>query len=115
MLECKETMEGTLNFANIPQLDRTGGLKDYIGLKDVQTYIIIWFRKLDKVIACPATEALRMKQNGLKSISPRMLKDKSYYIIDLPSTKLRTFLKTDYTYLVSEEVINECKIRKCFN
>ena len=60
MLECKETNEGTINFAKIPQLDRTEGLKDFIGIKDVQPYIIVWFRKFDKVIAVPAAEALRI-------------------------------------------------------
>ena len=112
MLECKETTEGTLNFAKIPQLDR---LKEFLPLKDIQAYIIIWYRSHDKVIACPAAEALRMKKDGLKSISLKMLEDKSYYIIDLPSTKLRTFLDTDYTILLREDVLNECKTRKCFN
>jgi len=115
MLECKETQEGTINFAKIPQLDRTDGLKDYIGLKDVQPYIIVWFRKFDKVIAVPAAEALRIKNDSHKSISLKMLEDKSYYIIELPSVKLRTFLTTDYTYLLSEDVLNECKTRNCFN
>ena len=115
MLECKETNEGTINFAKIPQLDRTEGLKDFIGIKDVQPYIIVWFRKFDKVIAGPAAEALRIKKDGHASISLKMLNDKSYYIIELPSVKLRTFLDTDYTYLLKEEVLNECKIRKCFN
>lgn len=109
MLECKETQEGTINFSKIPQLDRTEGLKDYIGLSDVEPFIIVWFRKHDKVIACPAAEALRMKQNGLKSISLKMLEDKSYYIIDLPSVKLRTFLETDYTYLVDCVKSEDCK------
>ena len=114
MLECKETNEGTINFAKIPQLDRTEGLKDYIGIKDVQPYIIVWFRKFDKVIAVPAAEALRIKKDGHASISLKMLNDKSYYIIELPSVKLRTFLDTDYTYLLNEEVLNECKARGCF-
>ena len=114
LLEWKETQEGTLNFSKIPQLDRTEGLSSYIGVKDTQTYIIIWFRKFDKVIAVPAAEALRMKNDGKKSISLKMLEEKLYYMIELPSVKLRTFLETDYTYLLREEVINECKTRRCF-
>ena len=114
MLECKETNEGTINFAKIPQLDRTEGLKDFIGIKDVQPYIIVWFRKFDKVIAVPAAEDIRKKKDGHASISLKMLNDKSYYIIELPSLKLRTFLDTDYTYLLNEEVLNECKARGCF-
>ena len=115
MLECKETQEGTINFSKIPQLDRDEGLKDYIGVQNVQPYIIVWFRKHDKVIAVPASEALKIKNDGHASISLKMLNNSSYYIIELPSVKLRTFLETDYTYLLKEEVLNECKARKCFN
>jgi len=97
MLECKETKEGTINFAKIPQLDR---LKEYVGLKDVNPYIIVWFSKFDKVIACHASEALKMQADGKKSISLKMLEDKSYNIIDIPSVKKRVFLATDYTYLL---------------
>ena len=118
MLECKETKEGTLNFAKIPQLDRKGSddnaLQDFIGKKATQTYIIIWFRNHDKVIACPASEALRMKKDGLKSISLKMLNDKSYYIIDVPSVKKRVFLESDYSCLVDPSVLAECKARNCF-
>ena len=63
MLECKETQEGTINFAKIPQLDR---LKDYIGLENVEQFIIVWYSNHDKVIACPASEALKMKADGKK-------------------------------------------------
>mgnify|MGYP002624492615 CR=1 FL=1 len=97
MLECKETQEGTINFSKIPQLDR---LKEYIGLEDVAQYIIVWYSKYDKIIACPASEALRMRDDGKKSISLKMLEDKSYNIIDIPSTKLRVFMESDYTCLL---------------
>lgn len=102
MLECKETQEGTINFAKIPQLDRPEGLKDYINIKDVQPYIIVWFRSHDRVIACPASEALRIKADGNKSISLKMLDDKLYNIIEIPSKKLRTFLESDYTILIDK-------------
>ena len=98
MLECKETTEGTINFAKIPQLDR---LKDYIGLDHVEQYIIVWYSSFDKVIACPASEALKMRNDGKKSISLKMLEDKSYNIIDIPSKKLRTFMESDYTCLLN--------------
>ena len=99
MLECKETQEGTINFAKIPQLDR---LKDYIGLENVEQFIIVWYSNHDKVIACPASEALKMKADGKKSISLKMLQDKSYNIIEIPSKKLRVFMESDYTYLVKQ-------------
>ena len=68
----------------------------------------------DKVIACPVAEALKMQKDGKKSISLKMLNDDTYYVIDLPSTKKIKFLETDYTYLIKEEVLNECKARECF-
>lgn len=37
---------------------------------------------------------------GEKSIGIRMLENKSYNIIVLPSVKKRVFLETDYTYLL---------------
>ena len=97
LLECKETQEGTINFAKIPQLDR---LKEYIGMEGVQPYIIVWFSNFDKVIACHASEAVKMKEDGKKSISLKMLNDDTYHIIELPSEKKRVFMTTDYTYLI---------------
>jgi nucleotidyltransferase/DNA polymerase involved in DNA repair len=72
-------------------------------------------RKLGIHSAMPMVEALRIKKDGHASISLKMLENKSYYIIELPSVKLRVFLDTDYTYLLREDVLNECKARKCFN
>ena len=99
MLECKETKEGTIYFAKITQLAR---LKEYVGLIDVHPYIIVWVSKHDKVIACHASEALKLQADGKKSISLKMLEDKSYNIIELPSVKKRVFLETDYTYLLNK-------------
>ena len=81
-------------------------------IEDIQDVIRDFLIKKNKI---KAAEALRIKKDGHASISLKMLNDKSYYIIELPSVKLRTFLDTDYTYLLKEEVLNECKIRKCFN
>ena len=99
MLECKETTEGTINFAKIPQLER---LEEYIGLDHVEQYIIVWYSQYDKVIACPASEALKMKKDGKKSIYLKMLEDKSYNIIEIPSTKKRVFMESDYTCLINK-------------
>lgn len=99
MLECKETTEGTINFSKIPQLDR---LKEFIGLNNVKQFIIVWYSQHDKVIACPASEALKMRDDGKKSISLKMLEDKSYNIIEVPSTKKRVFMESDYTCLVDK-------------
>jgi hypothetical protein len=48
-----------------------------------------------------------MVNDGEKSIGLRMIDDKKpykkqYNIISIPSKKLRTFMETDYTYLVNK-------------
>lgn len=42
-----------------------------------------------------------MVNNGEKSIGLRMLKNKSYNIIEVPSVKKRVYLDSDYTILTS--------------
>lgn len=69
-------------------------------MEGVQPYIIVWFSNFDKVIACHASEAVKMKEDGKKSISLKMLNNDTYHIIELPSEKKRVFMTTDYTYLI---------------
>ena len=100
LLECKETKEGTLNFSKVRQLDL---LKEYIAFEGVYPYIIVWFSSFDKVLAVPVETALKIRNDGKKSISLKMLEEKSYNIIEIPSIKKRTFLESDYTILLKEK------------
>lgn len=98
LLECKETKENTFNFAKLTQLEN---LKSYLGLEDVYSYVIIWFSTHDKVIAVPIMTVVKMKEDNLKSINVKMLQDKSYNIIEIPSVKKRVFLDSDYSGLLN--------------
>jgi hypothetical protein len=42
-----------------------------------------------------------MKNNGEKSFNIKMLTDKSYNIIEIPSEKKRVYLDSDYTVLMN--------------
>jgi hypothetical protein len=42
-----------------------------------------------------------MKKNGEKSFNIKMLEEKSYNIIEIPSVKKRVYLDSDYTILTS--------------
>lgn len=42
-----------------------------------------------------------MVNDGEKSIGLRMLDSGKYNLVELPSEKKRTFLRTDYTYLIN--------------
>lgn len=46
----------------------------------------------------------KMVLNGEKSIGIRMLEDKLYNIIVIPSEKKRTFMASDYSILLEEDL-----------
>ena len=101
-IECKETGEGTLNFSKFPQLDR---LLEKIQYKNVQAYVLIWFRSKQRVVILSAQEADKIRQDGHKSIALAMLEKKSYNIIEIPATFPRTYPVCDWSKLV--EVIKD--------
>jgi penicillin-binding protein-related factor A (putative recombinase) len=96
-IECKETGEGTLNFSKFPQLDR---MLEKIQYKNVQAYVLIWFRSKQRVVILSAQEADKIRQDGHKSIALAMLEKKSYNIIEIPATFPRTYPVCDWSKLV---------------
>lgn len=103
-LECKETQEGTLNFAYFPQLDR---LLTQMQYKDVLGFVVIWFRKHKKVIMVSALEADKIRKDGHASIALSMCSKKLYNIIEIPSTTTNVYPKCDFS--IMNGVINEWK------
>ena len=104
MVECKATKGSSINFSKIPQYDR---LLDYKGLYKTYPGVVVWFYEKDTVIWVSIEEMEKMVTDGEKSIGLRMIDEKkpykkAYNIITLPSIKLRTFMETDYNYLVKQ-------------
>lgn len=104
MVECKAHAKASISFTAIPQYDR---LLDYKGKYKTFPGVLIWFYEKDTVIWVSIEEMEKMVLDGEKSIGLRMIDEKKpykkhYNILTLPSTKLRTFMETDYNYLVSE-------------
>lgn len=100
LLECKELLGNTLNFAKAPQVERMSDLIDEFD--NVVGYLIIWFRSHDQVIMVPAKEALRMKKDGLKSINIKDVDSGKYRMIKIPSVKQRVFLDSDYKIILED-------------
>lgn len=96
LIELKEHKGLSVPFAAIPQYERLLKYKDYL-----YTYpgVIIWFSEKDKVIWVSVQEMEKMVNDGKKSISLKMLDEKLYNIIEIPSVKKRVFLESDYTIL----------------
>lgn len=103
MVECKAHAKASIPFSAIPQYER---LLDYKGKYKTFPGVVVWFYEKDIVIWVSIEEMEKMVLDGEKSIGLRMIDEKkpykkSYNIITLPSTKLRTFLETNYNYLVN--------------
>jgi penicillin-binding protein-related factor A (putative recombinase) len=100
MLELKEHKGNTIAWTAIRQYEK---LLTYANLKHVFPGIIIWFSDHDKIIYCPIEEAKKMHDDGLKSINIKMLDEKLYNVIEIPTVKKRVFLEADYTVLLKLE------------
>ena len=104
MVECKATKGMSINFSKIRQYDR---MLDYKGLEKTYPGVVIWFYEKDIVLWVSIDEMEKMVNDGEKSIGLRMIDSKkpykkSYNIITVPSSKLRTFMESDYDYLVKQ-------------
>ena len=99
MVECKAHKGASIPFSKIPQYER---MLDYKGLHKTFPGVVVWFYEKDIVIWVSIEEMEKMVLAGEKSIGLRMLQNKKYNIITIPSTKLRAFMESDYTYLVKQ-------------
>jgi hypothetical protein len=102
MVECKAHAGQSISFSAIRQYDK---MLNYKGLKNVYPGVVVWFYDKDTVIWVSIEEMEKMVLDGEKSIGLRMIDPdkpykKHYNIIKIPSTKLRTFMESDYKYLV---------------
>lgn len=106
MVECKAHKGASISFNDIRQYDK---MLEFKGLYKTFPGVVVWFYEKDIVIWVSIEEMEKMRLDGEKSIGLRMIDKKkpykkSYIIHELPSKKLRTFMETDYNYLV--EVLN---------
>lgn len=96
-IECKAHAGSSINWSAIPQYDRLIDYKDVYG--NVSGFVI-WFYEKDKVIFVSIQDAIKMHEQGEKSIGLRMLNDTLYNIIEVPSIKKRVFMESDYNFLM---------------
>ena len=82
----------------IPQYER---LLEYKNIPGVYPGVLLWLSEKDKVMWISIIEMEKMVKDGKKSIGLKMLKEKSYNIIEIPSVKKRVYLDSDYTILTS--------------
>lgn len=93
-IECKTQKGASINFERITQYDK---MVKMAGKPGVRSGVVLWLYQKDKVLYIPIKTVRKLKSEGEKSVGIRHL-DK-HRIIDIPSTKLRTFMKSDYSVL----------------
>ena len=96
LLELKSHLGNTFPLSNLRQYDK---LSPYVGIDGVKIGVIIWFRDKDKVVYCPMETVTKLKLDDKKSINIKYLDTKEYNIIEIPSSKKRVFMESNYTIL----------------
>ena len=76
-------------------------LLEYSGVDGVRSGVVLWLYEKDEVLYVPVKTIEKLKSDGEKSVGIRHLD--SYRIFRVPSEKLRTFMKSDYSILLSLE------------
>ncbi len=98
-LEVKSVHGNTFPFTNLKQYN---GLLEVSGIHGIRSGVIIWF--VDHQIVCyvPVRTIKQMKQEGLKSVNVKYIKEGSAYrIINIPSKARKIFLDSNYSILTT--------------
>ena len=96
LIECKEHLGNTFPFSAFRQYEK---LVEYKDIDGVHAGVVLWMKDHDKVLWIPIKTFERLKQEDKKSFNIKMVDD--YECLELPSKKLRTFMETDYSYLIN--------------
>lgn len=95
-IECKSHKGSSIPFTAINQYDK---LLSFSNIKGIRAGVVLWLYEKDIVLYIPAIVIKQLKDIGEKSVGIRHLDE--YDIIKIPSEKLRVFMKSDYSVLLS--------------
>ena len=97
LVECKSHNGNTFPFSCLRQFDK---LNSYNSIDNVVPCVILWLYDLDKVFFIPISTISKMIEDGKKSFNGKTTDKMEYPFVEIPSSKKRTFMKSDYTILV---------------
>lgn len=95
-IECKSHKGASIPFTAISQYDK---LLSFSNIKGIRSGVVLWLYEKDIVLYIPVKTIKLLKDSGEKSVGIRHLKD--YDIIEIPSKKLRVFMESNYSVLLS--------------
>ena len=96
MIDCKSHRGASFPLDAFPQYGRLLSLKN---VPNLITGVVLWLYEKDIVCFIPTYTFEKAKKAGIKSINPKTIDRDVYYIMDIPSTKLRTFMDSDYSIM----------------
>ncbi len=96
MSECKEHKGMSIPLSAIPQYER---LLKYKGILNVRPGVMLWLSDKDLVAWLPIEELEKLVNDGLKSVSAKLIRQHTYGFIEIPSTKKVIFMSSDYSIL----------------
>ena len=94
-LECKTHAGASIPFDKISQYEK---LLSVAGLQGVRSGVILYLYDKEKVYYVPVKTIEKMKSDGKKSVGLKAVEE-GYRIIEIPSEKMRVFMKSDYSIL----------------
>lgn len=94
-IECKTHKGASIPFDKITQYEK---MCTVLGIKGIRAGVILWLYEKDKVFYIPVETIKEMKAQGKKSVGIKAAEE-GFNIIDIPSKKLKTFMKSDYSCL----------------
>ena len=99
LIDTKSIQGNTLPFSDLRQYDQ---MLEYKNIKGVRVGFVVWFVDHDKVLWIPVQTMEKIQKEGLKSYNIRkMFGNDDYPILEIPSYKLRTFMKSNYSELIN--------------
>jgi len=94
-IECKSHKGASIPFDKITQYRK---MLSVMGKRGVRVGVVLWLYEKDVIYYIPIKTIKLMKEVGEKSVGIRSVKE-GYNIIQIPATKLKVFMKGDYSIL----------------
>ena len=98
--ECKSKKGNTFPLQNLSQYNKLIAKKNVKGAK---VGVVLWFIDHDIVLWIPITTFEKLFADNKKSFNVKMVQEKEYPCIIIPTIKSRTFLHGDYSVILKEK------------
>ena len=95
LIECKVHKGASIPFDKISQYPK---LLEKSNIYGIRAGVLLYLYEKFRVFYIPATTIKQLKAEGKKSVGIKAF-DEGYNIIEIPSTKLRVFMDSDYSVL----------------